>query len=305
MKRFSKLIPAIVLLLVSAIMMSTATYAWFSMNNRVTVTGMEVKTKVSSNLLIAEDNVEDDFTTRLSQTQKGLLEPVSSINGTAFYYTVDAKATGELSSGGVYTLYNAETAASSATYGNKFSETYNVTKSDALAVNETVDAAVGYIDYVFYLKATNSESASQTVKMTRCNLTYNDGDVSDKAWRVAMFAQTTSKDTSVDTIGDLKTILAFSDATYFTGSSAVNGTTASSKAAVSSLGNEAIVGTAIESGNTVYYKVVIRLWLEGEDNTCSNDTYALLTSNSWKLDLAFELGTANDGVTAISNNAAE
>ena len=56
MKRFRKLIPAVVLLLVSAIMMSTATYAWFSMNNKVAVTGMEVKTKVSSNLLVAADN---------------------------------------------------------------------------------------------------------------------------------------------------------------------------------------------------------------------------------------------------------
>lgn len=51
-----------------------------------------------------------------------------------------------------------------------------------------------------------------------------------------------------------------------------------------------------------YYKVVIRLWLEGEDVTCTSDTFATLT-NQWKLDLGFKLGNY-DGVQYLSNNAA-
>jgi len=42
MKKFRKLIPALAMLLVSAVLMSTASYAWFSMNNVVTATGMKV-----------------------------------------------------------------------------------------------------------------------------------------------------------------------------------------------------------------------------------------------------------------------
>ncbi len=60
-----------------------------------------------------------------------------------------------------------------------------------------------------------------------------------------------------------------------------------------------IVPTA--AGNHVY-KVVVRLWLEGEDVTCTSDTFATLNS-SWALDLGFKLGS-DAGVENISNNAA-
>jgi len=55
MKAFKKLVPAIALLLVSAVLLGTSTFAWFSMNKVVTVSGMSVKTSVSSNLFIAND----------------------------------------------------------------------------------------------------------------------------------------------------------------------------------------------------------------------------------------------------------
>ena len=47
-----KLIPSIILLLISAILLSTASFAWFSMNTTVTVTGMEVQATTPKNLLI-------------------------------------------------------------------------------------------------------------------------------------------------------------------------------------------------------------------------------------------------------------
>ena len=49
-----KLIPAIVLLLISAIVMSTASYAWFSMNTQVTATGMQVKAVAEGGLVISD-----------------------------------------------------------------------------------------------------------------------------------------------------------------------------------------------------------------------------------------------------------
>lgn len=47
-----KLIPAVVMLLVSAIMLSTASFAWFSMNTTVTATGMQVQAKSDSAYLL-------------------------------------------------------------------------------------------------------------------------------------------------------------------------------------------------------------------------------------------------------------
>ena len=43
-----KLIPAFVMLLVSAVLMSTASFAWFAMNTTVEATGMEVKAKADA-----------------------------------------------------------------------------------------------------------------------------------------------------------------------------------------------------------------------------------------------------------------
>ena len=93
-----KLIPAIGMLTVSAMMLSSATYAWFTMNKEVQVTGMEVKTKVGSNLLICSTNLEADYKSdTLRQSRQALLEPVSTINGVddTFFYTVDAAADGK------------------------------------------------------------------------------------------------------------------------------------------------------------------------------------------------------------------
>ncbi len=51
MKKFKKLIPALCMLLISAVLMGTSTYAWFSMNTKVTATGMEVNAKSESQFL--------------------------------------------------------------------------------------------------------------------------------------------------------------------------------------------------------------------------------------------------------------
>jgi hypothetical protein len=48
-----ELLVAVVMLLVAAVALSGSTYAWFAMNNQVTVTGMEVRTTTGDNLLIA------------------------------------------------------------------------------------------------------------------------------------------------------------------------------------------------------------------------------------------------------------
>ena len=42
MKKFKKLIPAFCMLLVSAILLGSSTYAWFSMNDTVKATGMQI-----------------------------------------------------------------------------------------------------------------------------------------------------------------------------------------------------------------------------------------------------------------------
>ncbi|MGM9631772.1 MAG: hypothetical protein ACI3XL_01600 [Eubacteriales bacterium] len=49
-----KLIPAFALLLISAVVLSTASYAWFSMNTSVSATGMTINAQVDSKFLVIE-----------------------------------------------------------------------------------------------------------------------------------------------------------------------------------------------------------------------------------------------------------
>lgn len=61
MKKFKKLIPAFCMLLVSAVMLGSSTFAWFSMNNKVTASGMSVEAK--ANTLYAVIAKEGDLQT--------------------------------------------------------------------------------------------------------------------------------------------------------------------------------------------------------------------------------------------------
>lgn len=54
MKKMRRLIPAIAMLLVSAVMLSTASFAWFTLSTEVTATGMQIQAKADSSLVISK-----------------------------------------------------------------------------------------------------------------------------------------------------------------------------------------------------------------------------------------------------------
>lgn len=73
MKMTRKLIPALVMLLVSAIMLSTASYAWFASNDKVTATGMSVNAKAAQQFLQISATNGDDFD--ITATATGTIPP--------------------------------------------------------------------------------------------------------------------------------------------------------------------------------------------------------------------------------------
>ena len=281
MKATKKIIPALVMLLVSAVLLSTASYAWFSMNTTVTATGMSVTATVSSNLLIAGDELnsttikaESDFITKYDGTSiTGILEPVSTVNGTAFFYTTNAKADGDAIAD-EYVAYEV----------GPFNAAYGTTN------------AVGYIDYVFQLKATNTDTTNaKDIKLTQLDLTYEGATDGNKAYRVAVFAENlgTTPTAPAGGVGDLIGIYSPSGAVNQTDGKAVNSETGTDTV----LYNGATKVVTVAANSTNYYKVVVRLWLEGEDTTCTNATFLELTNSG--LDIALELGTGT-AVEAIN-----
>ena len=348
-----KLVPAAGMLAISATMLATSTYAWFTMNKEVEVKGMEVRTKVGDNLLISTTNLDADYTSlTLNQSRKALLEPVSSINGATetFYYTTNAKANGDAVED-VYVKYdetenayndttapNGYTANADAKAGkNSYMNAFNTAYGQTVNTSDDFGIAYGYVDYTFYIKATSS-AANQKVVMSECDLSYtvNDADAAlsttgdvgkvngpDRAWRVAVFADDITStaagtgavnteypgSTSFITVaGKQKGLIALASAENQTAGKAVTSTSSAAGDVVNNASdNGVVIGTITQSGATAYYKVVVRLWLEGEDKTCTSETYAKLT-DSYKLDMEYKIVDSTDTTTAvkvISNNGFE
>ena len=297
-------------------------------------------------MLLSENNADGTYAPdRLISGRKALLEPVSSVSGQtgSFFYTLDAKESGQkahnasgdgaiayvpyseaaVKTDGVATNTNATAAAAGKYYyDDKFSKAYGVEPAAG-----DFGTAYGYVDYVFYLKATGDTDNQQLV-MTACDLNYtypggtlSDGTTAidatvDKAWRIAVFASdiTTNggkgnsgaADSAGYTVGKLdpaasaaKTILAPSGAANWTDGQAVNATTGTGTV---TYGTAAVLDNDIDAGVTKYYKVLVRAWLEGEDKTCNSETYAKLT-DGWSLDVEFKLqNNATGAVTAITQN---
>lgn len=353
MKKTKIIIPALGMLLLSTAASVSGTVAWFSMNNTVTVTGMTVTTKVSSNLQIAQTNLEANYGDSLEQARAGILEPVSSADAVDFYYTVSAAGNGAAKAAGengasTYTAYDeANGTALENTYANKakydagFNSAYGFASpsiGDAAGVKwtqEEIDAAqdgdpaygkttddwkiapnklnqnvcYGYIDYSFYLKG-GYATEGHRISMTKCEMSYNGGNdygaiTTAWAWRVAMFAQPCNANDNNSTVTDAtaaattyqKTILDFASSQNQneTGENpdvnpkAVVGEGDDDLAFLTNPNAQAIVDNNPTLNQTQRYKVIVRLWLEGEDVSCTTATFAQLTTD-WKLDLEFKLG---------------
>ena len=78
MKKFKKLIPALCMLLISAVLMGTSTYAWFSMNKTVTATGMTVTANADSAYLIIKEGTSLDGSAKTANAKvTASLKPVA------------------------------------------------------------------------------------------------------------------------------------------------------------------------------------------------------------------------------------
>ena len=97
MKMTRKLIPAIAMLLVSAVMMSTASFAWFTMNSTVQATGMTVTAVAPASLWISQDGstwvsaitfanevVDNTETTDVNEGAPAQFKPVTPKTQTTF-----------------------------------------------------------------------------------------------------------------------------------------------------------------------------------------------------------------------------
>lgn len=302
-----KFITSSLMLALSASMLASSTYAWFTINKEVELTNINLQVKTSSNLLISETNQDDStFHTKLTESKYALLEPTSTIDGITYFYTLDGAADGHKYHGpdedNPYEVYNEnKTLTVEDTYADKikFDETFNEAYGISTANPTSTTAfktAYGYVDYTFYLKAI-STAASQKLVINKCNLLYEGEPVEEKAWRVAVFYQETEAGTEPTSIGDLVTIIGIENAENQTSGKAVNSEI--------TVGNVENYGTAAQvdemnENEVKYYKVVLRCWIEGEDTTCTTEMFSTKTEN-YSLKFDFTIEDDAEAITFISS----
>ena len=88
MKKMRKLLPAIAMLLLSAVLMSTASFAWFSVNTTAEANGMSVTVASAKNILISDNESSGFGSSKTFSKSITALEPASAVAAAvpSFFY---------------------------------------------------------------------------------------------------------------------------------------------------------------------------------------------------------------------------
>ena len=302
-----KIVSAAAMLAVSAAMLSTSTYAWFTMNKEVKVQNLSVQAKAEGGLLISEvagvDGEWDDVANTTAEVDMAVgLFPTSTANGVTWYHATSKRANdaaAATSSGASalkasgydeLTLSAAEIqAASSGQNGKK----------EKFSMGSGTEAADYYVKYTYYLKASNETGLdlgtganAQNVMISEVTATGMGGSGSgsgsaelDKSLRVGI------------AMGDKFYIFAPVDGAtgtyYVAGATETNAIDShASHDATTDKGTMTEV-TALDSlpgrsedGTPVY----IYMWFEGEDAACKSDNITALL-DTLTVNVEFKLAT--------------
>jgi len=310
-----KLISAIAMLTVSAVTLSTATYAWFTMNKTVSVTNMQVKAKADQGLLINEvatagDSHWDEQATT-NQTGGIQLHATSTADTKTWYVAYSKKS-------------NDAAAATQGSGSENLVDGYHQLGSSGwTTATETVQSAVAgtsakqevtyidkdsgsdydegegyYVKYTYYLKssgeaittsldATAANNVKQSLQIKNVTVTNNDftgsGTVEDldAALRVAIV------------IGGKAYIYAPVD-----GSTNTYYVNASSTATNVLTGAQATAPITIPSVTSDGYEFYVYLYFEGEDAKLKTDNVISTLDN---VTVAFELSLVDNATAAADN----
>ena len=231
-----KLIPAMCLLLISALLLGTSTYAWFSMNTAVTATGMQVKAQAESGIVISNANQETwNASASAKDTAVAELLPTSTSNFTKWYHSTSADAKDA----------NAHQTATGA-----YTEVSNGTSKY-------------YSENVFYIKSATANALVKTLYIKSVTVTGADAThYLDKTLRVGIKMSTS------ETIMIFAPVSGATLTYYCNGSTSVSAIDSSSSATTAINTNTGV--TSIPASDNGL-KATVYVWFEGEDAACISD----------------------------------
>ena len=277
-------------------MLSTATYAWFTMSREVEVTGIKLTATTPQTIEISlgqattsntlTHGVEatapnsDDMWTHTAATGSvyqdfGKLIPVSSVDGFNMFYTEKATENGKKVSDVPNPFTKAETAV-----GWEFKEGGKSAETGAVVNAAENDGSGYYLDIPVWFRTTSTDAVTLGLEVEIKNSSDDDTkSVLYKAARVAILPETKSaqkvfSETGAKYYKDGKAVAtagATLAASYGDVSAATEATVTGGKVTNPDAATQ--VATVTASTGTGYggaVKYYIRVWLEGEDEACWN-----------------------------------
>ena len=183
MKKFKKVIPALCALLVSAVMLGSSTYAWFSMNKTVTATGMEVTAQANTQYFVITTALDGSnkfvpgnaTEATLTKISGGITSGSNNVNpvalmkaGTTDFYTQGND--GNYLEKNHYLKSTTDTLMADGTWFTANSVKYDQVKGDGttdekgqIALKNIAEVDLGatnyFIKYTFYVGLANNSSA--------------------------------------------------------------------------------------------------------------------------------------------------
>ncbi len=171
-----KLLPAIGMLSISAMMLASSTYAWFTMSDTVSVDGMKLKATASDGLLITDTTVSPvwEISKNIEMSSAVALAPTSTSDGTDWVY---AKST----------HFDDEDSEQAVANYTSLDLTYTAPASNGanwLASGEGVGAASN-VQYVllknFYVKASGNAAWAKDLTVERVTATISTANTASGA----------------------------------------------------------------------------------------------------------------------------
>ena len=326
-----KLIPAVAMLTTSAVMLSTATYAWFTMSREVEVTGIKLtattpQTKevshgkatagatITSKTEATEPGDDEKLWSNKAATSSvyasfGKLIPASSTDGTNLYYTTKAKENGKSVD---ITGANAFT---QATENNNAGWTFQTAgASSETESNLTADTKGEgyYLDIPVWFRTTNVEDVKLGVDVTVTDPNAADDNTKGDLYKATRVAFLTSDKTTANGVflgaetdvdngyykkKAVRANTGTSENDYYGTVTVAKEVTANTAGQVTNSDSTEVANvTGVGTGKTGYStpaKYYIRVWLEGEDVNCWN----VNAGQSFNVDLKFyDLSNTGTGV---------
>ena len=278
------------MLLLSTAASVTGTVAWFSMNNFVTATGMEVKAKAENGIVISKAASGDTWKETAASAHNTALElkPTSTATAATWVHSTSNDASDENTENDYDLLLLTVDSGTGAGYVNDNDQTgYQAVAGTTTGENPVAYAADStyYAMHSFYIKS-SAEAIQKTIYITNVKATLpgtqNSEDL-NKALRVLVRL---SSDASTAKV--YSPVYAASSYSVATSAGTYAAATKATVTPIDATGTNGLIATAnqsflanqaIPSSSSAPLQIDIYLYFEGEDPNCKSDNLTATLDN--------------------------